>query len=447
MARERVARITALGAITVAVVVVVILLLTGGSSYVLHAQFTDAGQLVGGDLVTVAGHPVGSVGNISLTPNGLADVELDISNSGVTPLRTGTVATVGQLSLTGVSNRFVSLTPGPGTPIQSGGALPPSQTRGIVDLDTLLNALTPQVRTSLQRIIKTGAYLMSGSTPAQFNQALHYLNPALSQTTALNAEIVADKFALDRLVSSTAGVASALAARDADLGGAVTSTAATLREVASERTALEDAISRAPAVLFQGTRVLADVDYTLHVLNPVLTDLQPVAPRLSTLLRAVVPAAANAIPTVKGIAALVPSAKQALIALPPVAKKAIPAINSLSASLPPLTPILAGIRPYAPDVVSGFFGGVGGYSGGYYDANGHYARIAEELGPGSFSGLLALLNGAVGSLPAFTGTRYGLLAACPGGAVEASPNGGNPWTNPDVLPNTGNLCNPANDHQ
>lgn len=447
MAREQLARIAALGAIAIAVVVVAILLLTGGSNYVLHAEFTDAGQLVGGDLVTIGGHPVGSIGSLSITPNGLADVELDITNSSATPLRSGTIATIGQLSLTGVSNRFVSLTPGAGSPIKNGGVLPPQQTRGIVDLDTVLNALTPQVRTSLQRILKTGAYLMSGSTPAQFNAMIHYFNPALSQATALNGEIVADKFALDRLVSSTAGVASALAARDSDLGGAVTSTAATLREVASERTALEDAISRAPGVLSQGTGVLTDVNYTLKVLNPVLTELQPVAPRLASLLRIVVPTAANAIPTIKGVAALVPSAKRALTALPPVAKKAIPAINSLAAALPPVTPILAGIRPYAPEVVAGFFGGVGGYGGGYYDANGHYVRISPDFGPGSFSGLLGLLNGVASSLPGLNGTRFGLLAACPGGSVEPSPNKGNPWTNPDVPANTGNLCNPANDHQ
>jgi hypothetical protein len=97
--------------------------------------------------------------------------------------------------------------------------------------------------------------------------------------------------------------------------------------------------------------------------------------------------------------------------------------------------------------VAGFFGGVGGYSGGYYDANGHYIRIAAEIGPGSFSGLLSLLNGVISQLPLFNGTRYGLLAPCPGGAVEASPTGGNPWTNPDLLPGAGTGCNPANDHQ
>jgi phospholipid/cholesterol/gamma-HCH transport system substrate-binding protein len=447
MARERLQRLVALGALTIAVVVIVLLLVTGGSKYVLHAQFTDAGQLVGGDLVTVAGHPVGSVGSLTITPSGLADVELDISNSSVTPLRQGTVATIGQLSLTGVSNRFVSLTPGDGPPIHDGGTLPTSQTRGIVDLDTLLDSLTPQVRSSLQQLIKTGAYLMSGSTPGQLNQALQYFNPALSQATALGSEVVADKFALDRLVSSTADVATTLANRDADLSGAVTNTAATLREVASERTALEDLLARAPSVLAQGTGVLADVNYSLGVLNPVLKDLQPVAPRLANLFKAIVPTAKNAIPTVKAVAALLPASKQALSELPPVVAQAVPAVNSLAAALPPITPLLSGIRPYTPEVVSGFFGGVGGYSGGYYDANGHYVRISPLFGPGGFSGVLSILNGVLSQLPGFNGVRFGVLAPCPGGTVEPSPNGGNPWNNPDVLPGAGSVCNPANNHQ
>jgi phospholipid/cholesterol/gamma-HCH transport system substrate-binding protein len=453
MNRQPLARLGALVALGVAVAAVVVLLFGSGSSYVIHAQFEDAGQLVNGDLVTVAGHQVGSVGGIRLTGNGLAEVELDISDSSITPLRTGTIATVGQLSLTGVANRFVGLSLGAGSPIRSGGALPPEQTRGIVDLDVLLDSLTPRVRTSLQQIIKTGAYVVSAPTPKQANESFRYLNPAFGQLTQLGREIVADKFALERLVASTADVSSALAARSGDLGGAITNTASALRLIASQRSALQGVISRSPAVLAQGTRVLGHVNSTLTVLNPALRDLQPVAPRLAKLLTKLVPAAADAIPTINGVEALVPSARQALVALPPIERKATPSVKSLTTALRPLVPILAGFRPYVPDLVAGFFNSLGGANGESYDANGHYARIMPVLaGTGAgLTGVLSLLGPLTGSLAPLNGQRTGMLARCPGGGAAPATNGGNPWTSPDFLPATvkitGTLCNPAHDQR
>ncbi len=451
MTREQVTRITGLLAVAAALVAVVIVLATGGSSYVVHADFFDAGQLVKGDLVTVAGHQVGSVGAISLTSNGLADVELDISDHSITPIHTGSLATIGQLSLTGVANRFVGLTlSNAGAEISSGGTLPVTQTRGIVDLDTVLDSLTPQVRIEIQRALRTGAYLVHQPTASQTNQLVHYLNPALSQTWQLAAQVVSDQFSLQRLLSSSAVVARTLASNDGDLGGAVTNTAITLREIASERAALADAIARAPAVLQQGTGVLANVNSALHVVNPVLVDLQPVAAPLARLLTAVVPTARDAIPTIEGVQALVPSAEAALRGFPPVERKATPAVESLTSALLGLTPILAGIRPYAPDVVAGFFNGVGGAAGATYDANGHYLKSQLTLqgnGGASLTGLLSLLGPLLGKLGPFNGGRTGLLAPCPGGGNPPAVDRSNPWTSPDVLPKTGNVCNPSNDQK
>jgi phospholipid/cholesterol/gamma-HCH transport system substrate-binding protein len=452
MGRRQVARITAGIALTIAVVAIVIVLFTGGSSYVLHAEFSDAGQLVNGDLVTVAGHSVGSVGGITLTDNGLADVELDISNSSITPIRQGTIATIGQLSLTGVANRFVGLSLGAGAPIRNGGTLPLRQTRGIVDLDVLLNALTPKVRTSLQRILKTGAYFVGQPTAKQINRSILYFNPALSQSAQLGAQIVSDKAALDQVIRASAQVSTALASRNQDLGGLVTNTATWLREVASQRAALEDELARAPAVLRQGTAVLADTNFTLKAVNPLLRDLQPVAPRLGSLLRAVVPTARNAIPTIAGVQSLVPSAERALTALPGVANSAIPAVTSLTRALKPITPILAGLRPYTPDVVAGFFTGVGGSDGGNYDANGHYLKsmLGVQVGGGTLTGVVNVLGSLLGGLTGAVtplGNGNTSIAPCPGGGSPPATDGTNPWTSPDLLPATGTLCLPQDDQK
>jgi phospholipid/cholesterol/gamma-HCH transport system substrate-binding protein len=447
--RSQVARTAALAALAVAIFAVLVILFSSSSSYVLHAQFTDAGQLVGGDLVTVGGHQVGAVGKITLTRNGLADVELDIGDSSVTPIHAGTLATIGQLSLTGVANRFVGLTLSPAGPkIPSGGTLPPTQTRGIVDLDVLLNSLTPPVRRSLQQLLRTGAYFVHSPTAKQLNQGSVYLNPALNQTAGLAGEIVADRFALSRFVASTAQLTSGLAARSPDLTGAVSHTAAALRQIASQRAALADLLTRTPGVLGQARSVLADTNFALGRLDPTLTDLQPVAPKLATLLRVLLPAARDAVPTIAGIQSLVPSAEAALAGLPPVEKVATPAVNSLTRGLTGITPILAGLRPYAPDLVSGFFNGVGGSTGASYDANGHYLKseLLVQAGGESLSGLLSLLGPLTGSLGSFNGVRTGLIAPCPGGGTPPSADGSAPWNSPDV-PSSLHLCNPAHNQK
>lgn len=225
--------------------------------------------------------------------------------------------------------------------------------------------------------------------------------------------------------------------------------ATTLREIATERSALGDAISRAPGVLTQATQVLAHVGATATLLDPVLVHLRPVSVRLVPFLRALLPAAAHAIPTLNGLRALLPGAEAALEQFPSVERRATPAIGSLTHALHGILPSLAALRPYTPDVVAGFFNGVGGATTGAYDANGHYlhGELTVQGGGSSLTGLLNLLGKLTGSIGPLDGERIKLLAPCPGGGGPPAPDRSNPWTSPDVRPGTPPICRPSDDQR
>jgi phospholipid/cholesterol/gamma-HCH transport system substrate-binding protein len=431
-------RVAVAGALLIAVVAVVLVLTAGGRSYTVNAEFTDAGQIVSGDLIEIGGLEVGRVSAVRLSPNGLADLVLNITDQSLIPLHRGTIASVALVGLAGEANRVIALTPGPAEnpTIPDGGTLPETDTRGAVDLDELLDTLTPRTRHNLQQLIGQAASAVSPPAGKQFNTALRFLDPALSQTAQLGRDLVSDRADLQRLLTSTAAIAAALAPRAGDITGAVENTAVTLTQVANQSAALSDSLRRAPSVFAQLKGVLGDTDYALGVLTPTLKDLRPVAGPTAKLLTALAPVARNALPAITAIHALEPKAEVALRAIVPVTREAVPALKSVETGIKPLIPAIEGLRPYMPDLIGGFFQGVTGNSGGAYDANGHYVRASPVAGNGG--GLTSLLPSLSG-LPVLD-PRTGLTARCPGGATAPAFDLSNPWVPPG--PRT---CNPADD--
>ena len=115
-------RIAAIGAVAIAIIAVVVILLSGGSDHKVYAIFQDASQIYSGNQVDVAGTPIGGVGNVSLTPQGQARIEIDISNSSYKPLHEGVVATVRNPSLTAVAAQSRPPTGATfGAPVQAAG--------------------------------------------------------------------------------------------------------------------------------------------------------------------------------------------------------------------------------------------------------------------------------------------------------------------------------------
>jgi phospholipid/cholesterol/gamma-HCH transport system substrate-binding protein len=186
-------RVAAIAAVAIAIVAVVVIVLDGGTSYKVNAVFENASQIVSGDLVEVSGNSIGTVSNISLTPQGQAELTLNITNPQYQPLRVGTQATVREASLSGIANRYVDLRLGPatGAPIKSGDTIGTQSTTSAVDLDQLFNTLDAPTRKGLQDVIQGSAAQYTGQGQAA-QAAWVYLNPAIASSSMLFREINRD---------------------------------------------------------------------------------------------------------------------------------------------------------------------------------------------------------------------------------------------------------------
>jgi phospholipid/cholesterol/gamma-HCH transport system substrate-binding protein len=420
-------RLVAVFALAAAVVAVGLVVMRAGS-YTVNARFIDAGQMVKGGLVEVGGRQVGKVKGIELAGNGVANLRMEITDDEWDPLRRGTTARVRTVGLSGVANRYIELVPGPSTGerIPDGGVLTTAETRPIIDLDTFFNALDPATRGRLQRIIKNGSQLFAGSE-RDANTAFGYLAPALAEGDRLAEELARDRVAVDRLLTSGATTAGALADRREELTAGITASATTMRAIASEREALADALDRAPELLGRADGLLGGLRSTLVAVRPALRDARPVARPLADVLRRLVPVSRAARPVLTQTTALLPGLTTALDGAPALSDVAVPAITSLTTQLVVTQPIIDGLLPYLPDLVGGLVNGFGNKQGGYYDANGNYSRISVQtlVGPGSFTGLFSPLGQVSREL--FRGYRTGRDARCPGGATEPADDRSNPF--------------------
>src|SRR6185503_9736654 len=102
-------RILALATIIAATVLLAVLMFdSGGEDYRLRAQFVNAGQVVKGGIVTIAGKQVGTVAGQRLTDDGLAELELRIDDDWA-PLPAGIHAQIRQYGLSGPASRYIEV--------------------------------------------------------------------------------------------------------------------------------------------------------------------------------------------------------------------------------------------------------------------------------------------------------------------------------------------------
>ncbi|MHB8694859.1 MAG: MlaD family protein, partial [Solirubrobacteraceae bacterium] len=324
-------RTLALGALLLGVGAVIILLATTGASYSLNARFLNAGGLVSGGSVEIAGRTVGSISSITLTPNGLANVRLSVDDGAVTPLHEGTHASIRAVGQAAITSNFVVLTPGPSNApaLPNGAVLSTAQTTGIVPIDALLNSFGPAQRSNLDALIASGAQLYAGSGGHQFNTMLAKLDPALGALEGFSGQLALDRGAIAELIQTGSTDANALASRGSELTSAVVNSAHALGAIASQRTALADVLSRMPAVLSQARGTLARTGAALTALRPALRDVPPAAAPLRDLLGRIDAMLPVTAPVLDHLRIQLPALNRSLVGLKPLSAPAVSALHSL----------------------------------------------------------------------------------------------------------------------
>ena len=440
MQRGRAAAVTAL---LIAIAVVGFVLLRGGESYTVTARLDSATQIVKGNLVQVAGEPVGEVKAIRVTDDSRAELDLEIDGD-YAPLRTGTRAIVRQLSLSGQANRYIDLQLGGarGRAIPDGGRIPAKDVVSAVELDELFDVFDSRTRPQIKRTIDLLSQFSAGRTD-EANAALQYLNPALSASTRLFDELTDDRTQLERFVVQTAKLTNDLAARDDDLAGSLDSLGRTMQALSTEKDDLGEAIERLPQFMRRTNTTFVDLRATLDDLDPLVTAARPVVGRaLPPLFAQLRPFARDAGPTLRDLSKTIRAggADDDLVDLletqPAVdrianqsaqrnGKERPGAFPATRRAVEGAAPQLGFLRPYAPDLV-GWFDDFS--TSGMYDALGSFSRAGLEFN--AFT-----LDPTAGLLPippalrkqAFTqDVVTGRTNRCPG-AMERPVDGSNPY--------------------
>lgn len=396
-------------------------------------EFQNAGQLVRGNQVRIAGRPIGKVTGISLTKDNRAAIKVTVDEP-YAPLSRGTTAAIRAGSLSGQANKYIALSLGPDNApkYDDGATIGTDRTTTLVDLDTLFATLDPKTRQGLKDVIN-GSSTQFGNDGDKANEALKYFNPAVQSFSALSAEVTKDQQAFSDALVNTAKVTTALAERKSDLTGLVDNTASAMGAIADQSAGLDQALRELPAALRGGNTTLVSLRAALDDLDQLTEASRPVAPKLEPLFRQLRPLVENSQPVVQDLRLIVSRPGPAndltdlLAAQPKLTTISGPALSNTTASLQKSTPVLTFLRPYEPDLIGWFrdFGQVNAN----YDANGHYARVSPVTDAFAYT-RTGENTASLVARPAAerqTGLEKGKSRRCPGAATAPPADGSAPF--------------------
>ena len=439
-------RVAVIAALAAALIALAVILLGGDSGHKYNLLFQNASQLVPDNQVLIGGQPVGSVESIELTDESLAEVKISVEQE----LHEGSTAIVRATSLSGVANHYVSIEPGPNDnpPLDDGATLGLAETTTPADLDQLFNSFPEPVRRGFADFIQGQAAFYSGRGE-DGNEAAKYFAPSLNRTNAFVGELNADQRLLEEFVVNTGKLATAVAQRGDNLSNAISNASTAFGSIARQNVAFSQTLRRLPPVFRQSNTTFVNLRAALDDLDPLVETAKPATKDLAPFLAELRPVIQKAVPLFRNLRLTVRrpgkanDAAELLAALPEVQQRAARAFPHSEEAIDDFQPNLNLARAYTPDIFNGF--AKLGQVTGFYDANGHYARV-------SFADL-NIFNYSAGELePIAPSRQYETLGSaetvkrrCPGAATQPAGDGSNPFVEPPFSGSgvTSAECNPA----
>jgi len=427
------ARIAAIAVLAAAVIALAVVIFGGNGEHHYKLLFQNASQLVPDNQVLIGGQPVGSVENIGLTDDNLAEVEIGVEQE----LHEGTTATIRATSLSGVANHYVSVSPGPNSSpaLDEGGTLGLSSTTTPVDIDQFFNTFPAPVRKALGQFIRGNAAWYAGRGE-DANRSYQYFGVGLNRAGALLHELSADERLFARFLVSSSRLGTAVSERGPELSSAIANASTAFGSIAKENVALGRSLALLPPTFRQANTTFVNLRAALDDLEPLIDTSRTATKDLAPFLRELHPVLSKAVPVFRNLRLTVArpgfanDANELLAALPTVQRRASRTFPHGEEAIAAFQPNLNFLRAYMPDLFNGF-AKLGAVTAPY-DANGHYTRV-------SFSDLNVFKYPESGNtlVPISPSEQYdafgeaaGVKRRCPGGASQPAADGSSPFVEP-----------------
>jgi phospholipid/cholesterol/gamma-HCH transport system substrate-binding protein len=315
--------------------VVVIALGAGeeGEEYKVRAIFENAGFVIPGEDVKVAGVRVGSITSVDVTEDNQAAVVLDITDPGYQDFRDDASCIVRPQSLIG--ERFVECTlteqrsPGEEPPpeleqIEEGDGegqylLPVENNGKAVDIDLLNNIMRQPVRERLSIILSDLGIGVAGRGE-DLGAVIRRADPALKEIDEVLKILARQNDVIANLATDSDTILGPLARERAHVGGAIENAGEVAQATAERSDDLEADIERLPAFLRELRPTMVRLGALSNEMTPVLTDLGAVAPDINRMVIQLGPFSEAAVPAFESLGEMTETGTPAVRAALPVVR-------------------------------------------------------------------------------------------------------------------------------